>query len=140
MMSDEIAVVVIGRNEGQRLIRCLQSIGPTTIDVVYVDSGSTDGSENVAERLGAFVVRLDLSHPFTAARARNAGFTAVMAHNPNIRFVQFIDGDCELAGGWLDAAVRFISHRNDVAVVCGRRREQHPRTSIYNQLCVRSIQ
>jgi GT2 family glycosyltransferase len=135
MISDEIAAIVIGRNEGQRLIGCLRSIGPTPINVVYVDSGSTDDSVNAAERLGAQAVKLDLSHPFTAARARNEGFAVVMARRPNIRFVQFIDGDCELDGGWLDTALRFINQRNDIAVVCGRRREKYPTTSIYNLLC-----
>ena len=135
MFSDEIAAVVIGRNEGKRLINCLQSIGPTAIEVVYVDSGSTDGSQDAAERLGAFVVKLDLSLPFTAARARNEGFTAVTGRMSNIKFIQFIDGDCELDSRWLDTALKFINQRNDVAVVCGRRREKYPRTSIYNLLC-----
>ena len=75
-LSDEIAAVVIGRNEGKRLIGCLQSIGPDGISIVYVDSGSTDGSAEVADRLGAFVVRLGFGQSFTAARARNEGFAA----------------------------------------------------------------
>jgi GT2 family glycosyltransferase len=135
MISDEIAAVVIGRNEGQRLIDCLQSVRPTAVQVVYVDSGSTDGSADVAERFGAFVVKLDLSQPFTAARARNEGFAAAMARTPNVRFIQFIDGDCELDCRWFENALRFLSKRNDVAVVCGRRREKYPTSSAYNRLC-----
>ena len=135
MVSDEIGAVVIGRNEGERLIRCLQSIGSNAIEIVYVDSGSTDGSEHAAARLGALVVKLDLSYPFTAARARNEGFAALVARRPNVHFVQFIDGDCELDPGWLDVAVKFISQRRDLAIVCGRRREKYPTTSIYNELC-----
>ncbi len=53
---------------------------------------------------------------------------------PKICFVQFIDGDCILVQGWLDTALEFFKHRNDVAVVCGRRRESHPAETIYNQL------
>jgi GT2 family glycosyltransferase len=78
---------------------------------------------------------LDLSLPFTAARARNAGFMAVKSLKPDIRFVQFIDGDCILVSGWLEAARAFIEKRDDVAIVCGRRRERHPDGSIYNRLC-----
>ena len=76
-----------------------------------------------------------MNQPFTAARARNEGFAAVLARRPNIRFVQFIDGDCVLVSGWLETALAFISERNDVAVVCGRRRERYPERSIYNRLC-----
>jgi len=136
MTSNEVGIVVIGRNEGDRLINGLRSAkNHTDAAVVYVDSGSTDGSAAAAARLGASVVNLDMTRPFSAARARNEGFAALIASNPNIRFVQFVDGDCELVPGWLDQASSFLSDRIDVAVVCGRRRERHPEASIYNRLC-----
>jgi GT2 family glycosyltransferase len=136
MSSEDLGVVAIGRNEGDRLVACLTSIidtdGPK---VVYVDSGSIDGSIAFAEQIGASVVELDLTQPFTAARARNEGFSALRSRRPNLRFIQFIDGDCGLAPGWLAEARAFIEQRNDVAVVFGRRRERHPEASIYNYLC-----
>jgi GT2 family glycosyltransferase len=136
MISDEIAAVVIGRNEGCRLIDCLTSMQSSNVKcIVYVDSGSTDGSTQAAERFGAYVISLDAGQPFTAARARNEGFAALKRLGANIRFVQFIDGDCELDQGWLNAALEFIRDRNDVAVVCGRRRERNPSASVYNRLC-----
>ena len=54
-MSDGAAfgVVVIGRNEGERLVRCLQSLSQSRAPLVYVDSSSTDGSCEQAQRLGA---------------------------------------------------------------------------------------
>ena len=134
-MLDDIGIVAIGRNEGARLIACLASAKLETDTVVYVDSGSTDGSAAAAKGLGAFVVNLDLSRPFTAARARNEGFAALKALKSNIRFVQFIDGDCMLAKGWLTAAATFFGQRKDVAIVCGRLRERYPTASVYNQLC-----
>jgi glycosyltransferase involved in cell wall biosynthesis len=66
-------VVVIGRNEGERLVRCLQSLAQFGAPLVYVDSNSTDGSSEQAQRLGAHAVQLDLTQSFTAARARNLG-------------------------------------------------------------------
>jgi GT2 family glycosyltransferase len=134
MTPHDIGVVVIGRNEGERLVNCLESVNLTIGSIVYVDSGSTDGSTAAAERLGASVIALDMTRPFTAARARNEGFAALMALRLGIRFVQFIDGDCMLAPGWLDSAFAFIKERDDVAVVCGRRRERHPDASVYNWL------
>lgn len=135
MTSDEIGVVVIGRNEGERLLDCLASVPSNVTCVVYVDSGSTDGSAQAAERLGAFVVTLNASRQFTAARARNEGFNTLRELRPNIKFVQFIDGDCQLDRGWLNTSADFLARRNDIAVVCGRRRERHPSTSLYNRLC-----
>jgi glycosyltransferase involved in cell wall biosynthesis len=132
---NQLGIVVIGRNEGQRLVDCLNSLKAHEGRVVYVDSGSIDGSISVAERARALVVRLDAVRPFTAARARNEGFAALVATMPHVGFVQFIDGDCVLVPDWLEIALPFIANRTDVAVVCGRRRERYPERSIYNRLC-----
>jgi GT2 family glycosyltransferase len=135
MKFDDVGVVVIGRNEGQRLVECLASVRAVTNNIAYVDSGSIDNSIGAAKQIGAAVVRLDLSQPFTAARARNEGSLALKSLMPHIRFVQFIDGDCILVSGWMEKALAFIEEREDVAIVCGRRRERYPAASIYNQLC-----
>lgn len=130
-----VAIVVIGRNEGERLKRCLDSLAAGAHTVVYVDSGSTDRSLERARAAGARVVELDLSLPFTAARARNVGFEHMMEVAPRTEFVQFVDGDCTLHVGWIDTAVRALREQRDVAVVCGRRRERFPEASVYNRLC-----
>jgi GT2 family glycosyltransferase len=128
-----IGVVVIGRNEGQRLERCFASIPKNVL--VYVDSGSTDGSVALARARGAQVVELDRASPFTAARARNAGFKRLLELEPQLRYAQFVDGDCELAAGWLEKAAGFLAAHPGVAAVCGRLREKHPERTIYNLLC-----
>ena len=133
----KLGFVVIGRNEGDRLVDCLTSIVATGCPVVYVDSGSTDDSLANAGKFGAEIVELDLSTPFTAARARNTGLKALVAGRPELVFVHFIDGDCTLASDWLERAFPFIESRADIAVVCGRRRERFPQASVYNALCER---
>ena len=130
-----VGVVAIGRNEGERLRRCLQSLDPGSRPTVYVDSGSSDGSPEQAASLGAEVVQLDMSIPFTAARARNAGLERLLKNTPDVEFVQFVDGDCEVDPGWLPAAVTALDAEPNVVVVCGRRREKHPNASVYNWLC-----
>lgn len=130
-----LGVVVIGRNEGDRLRTCLSSLLTLIQTTVYVDSGSTDGSRELAQALGAEVLALDMGTPFTAARARNAGFQRLLALHPQIRFVQFVDGDCEIVAGWIEAARHYLVATPDCAVVCGRRRERHPERSVYNQMC-----
>lgn len=129
----KVAAVLIGRNEGARLKAALASIPPRVWPVVYVDSGSTDGSVAAAEAAGARVVRLDMTQPFTAARARNAGFAALGPEAPE--FVQFLDGDCTLAPGWIETALAFLEATPRAAVACGRRRERFPDASVYNRLC-----
>ena len=128
-------VVVIGRNEGERLVRCLDSVRAQCSSIVYVDSGSSDGSVAAARKLGVEVVELDLSTPFTAARARNAGFRRLKELRPEVESVQFVDGDCELVAGWIDAARRTLAESPTTAVVCGRRRERHRDATVYNRLC-----
>jgi GT2 family glycosyltransferase len=129
-----IGVVAIGRNEGARLRRCLASLAGCPV-VVYVDSGSTDGSVAAARAAGAEVVELDMSVPFTAARARNAGFGRLRELHPDVEFVQFLDGDCEVAPGWLEYAAAELDRRPTAVAVFGRTRERHPEASVYNRLC-----
>lgn len=132
-MSD-LGIVAIGRNEGERLRRCLNSLVGYGLPVVYVDSNSTDGSVELAHSMGAEVVELDLSMPFTAARARNAGFDRLVQLDQQVRFVQFVDGDCEVVAGWPDQARSVLKDRPDVAVVFGRRRERNRDQTVYNRL------
>lgn len=131
---DAIGVVVIGRNEGERLRRCLTSI-PVGLPVIYVDSASTDNSVEIALASGAEVIDLDLSVPFTAARARNTGFSRLVELDPDLDYVQFLDGDCELEAKWLTEASDFLMRTTRAAAVCGRRRERFPDRTIYNQFC-----
>ena len=78
-----LGAVVIGRNEGRHLGRCLQSLGEGVQACIYVDSGSTDDSVAVAQRLGVDVIRLDADTPYTAARARNEGWARLLGQHPD---------------------------------------------------------
>ena len=135
--SPRLGAVIIGRNEGERLRLCLESVAPRVDRMVYVDSGSTDDSLDLARRMGAATVALDADRPFTAARARNAGMMLLAATAPDIGLVQLIDGDCELDPDWLDAACAAMERQPGAAVVCGRRRERYPYATVYNGLCDR---
>lgn len=129
------AGVIIGRNEGERLVRCLAAARGQLAPLVYVDSGSTDGSVAAARAAGAEVVALDMSRPFTAARARNAGFDRLRATGSLPPLVQFIDGDCELQPGWVPHGAAFLAAHPQAAIAAGRVRERHPDRSVYNRLC-----
>ncbi len=134
-IADSLAIVVIGRNEGQRLHDCLQSLSALGGRIVYVDSGSIDESVEMARGLGAEIVELDPSLPFTASCARNSGLQRALTLWPDCAFVQFVDGDCRVTDGWLERAVAELRQDMTLAVVCGRRRERYPEASVYNRLC-----
>lgn len=139
-----LGVVIIGRNEGERLRACLSSLmkdtetrghGDAAMPVIYVDSGSTDGSVDLARSLGVEVVDLDMSRPFSAARARNEGFGRLRELASDVEYVQFVDGDCMVHEGWLQAAAGFLQKHPEYAAVAGRLRERYPEASVYNRLC-----
>ena len=100
----EVGFVIIGRNEGARLATCIASVLRVSGIAVYVDSGSVDGSSDMARGMGLPVVELDPAGGFTAARARNAGAAWMLTNRPSLEFIHFVDGDCELVSGWLPKA------------------------------------
>jgi GT2 family glycosyltransferase len=132
----KLGVVVIGRNEGARLARCLASLGPGSVGppVVYVDSASSDGSPALARAHGADVVELDPSQGFTMARGRNAGLRRMLERIPDLELIQFVDGDCELRPTWLEVGQRAMDASPDTAVISGRRRERRRDANVYHRL------
>jgi glycosyltransferase involved in cell wall biosynthesis len=134
---NNIAVITIGRNEGDRLINCLLSLKkelPENTPIIYIDSGSGDDSINNAKKQGAIVIELDMSIPFTAARARNKGFEYILQNYPETEYIQFLDGDCEILTSWLHKSIERLNNKKDLAIVCGRNIEKYLDKSIYNRL------
>ncbi|ETX27782.1 glycosyltransferase [Roseivivax isoporae] len=131
----DVALVLIGRNEGARLVAALEAARGQAARLVYVDSGSTDGSMAAATAAGAEVVTLDVSVPFTAARARNAGFARLEETGGAPACVQFIDGDCAIVPGWTGIARARLAADPGLGLVTGWRAEVAPEASVYNRLC-----
>lgn len=124
-----ISVVVIGRNEGERLLACLRSVFAVPWDrlrfeVIYVDSASADASPQRARELGARVIELQPEHP-CAAVGRNAGWRASRGD-----YVLFLDGDTVLHPDFPRRALAAMADPQ-VAVVWGHRRELAPQQSLY---------
>jgi glycosyltransferase involved in cell wall biosynthesis len=125
-----LSIVVIGRNEGPRLATCLESIervrGVVVNEVIYVDSASTDGSEQLASQHGAIVIVVRPERP-TAAIGRNAGWRRATSD-----LVLFLDGDTVLHPDFALVACSALSRDPSIAAVWGHRREIHTEASIYN--------
>ncbi len=127
-----LSVVVIGRNEGERLRRCLDSIADMEpvgggFEVIYVDSCSTDTSVEIALSFGARVLRLEGGRP-SAARARNKGWRVAKAN-----WILFLDGDTILDSAFprlaMEAAVG-----SSAAAVWGHRRELRPHANLFHRV------
>lgn len=127
-----LSVVVIGRNEGLRLERCLASVrtmeGVTPLELIYVDSASTDGSPELAARMDARVLLLGLAGA-TAARARNCGWKAATG-----QAILFLDGDTVLHPRFPQLALEALYGRPMRAAVWGHRRESNPGQSVYTRV------
>jgi GT2 family glycosyltransferase len=130
-----VGIVVIGRNEGERLIASLQSLRDIGCPVVYVDSGSADGSPARARPLCDAVIELAPARPFSAARARNEGGELLVRRHPEVRHVQFLDGDCILLPGWIQQAAGALDADPRCGIVIGQLQERDPDASAYNRLC-----
>lgn len=129
-----VAAVTVGRGEGERLLRCLDALTGKALPIVYVDSGSKDGSPEAALARGAHVIELDPAKAFTASRGRNAGLALLRDIDPDGTYVQMLDGDCEIVDGWIETAHAFLEANPEIAAVTGRRRERFPEASIWNRL------
>ena len=127
-----LSVVVIGRNEGARLTRCLESIGLMRLpagpmELIYVDSKSSDDSVETARKFNARTLSLESEYPCAAA-ARNLGWRAARAP-----IVLFLDGDTVLNRDFVADSIDELADPR-TAVVFGHRREISPKASIYNRI------
>ncbi len=127
-----IGVVIIGVNVKNHLADCVRSVRAADypqdlIAITYVDGGSTDGSEQIAGRLGGIaVIALNDAHP-TPGRGRNAGWKAAQAP-----LIQFLDADTTVDPHWFKRAVTALN--GHVAAVCGWRREKYPQKNVFHKL------
>lgn len=125
-----VSVVVIGRNEGAHLRRCLESIRaldypPERVELIYVDSASTDDSCAIAEACGARVLRVP-GPRVTPGAGRNLGWRGARHE-----LIHFVDGDTEMHPRWLAHAVAALS-RAEAFCIAGRCEEVSPRATVYN--------
>jgi O-antigen biosynthesis protein len=68
MQRSSIAVCVIARDEERFLVGCLESVRPFVDEIVVLDTGSLDGTVDIARALGARVETFVWRDDFAAAR------------------------------------------------------------------------
>jgi GT2 family glycosyltransferase len=130
---EDTGFIVIGRNEAGNLGDALAALPDEAAAVLYVDSGSADDSVQIATGMRYPVHALDDQQPFSAARARKEGVAWLLERHPEIRFIQFVDGDCLLCPEWVPAALDVLREEPAVGVICGVLSERYPDASWYNR-------
>lgn len=132
-----VGVVVIGRNEGQHLVRALGSVGTQAGAAAYADSDSTDDSVTLVRERFPQVAVVEMKpdvRPLSPSRGRNEGYAALRERLPAMRYVQFLDGDCELDPRWLGTAALYLRDHPNVGVVAGRLRERDRERNAFHRL------
>ncbi len=135
MPSSAVGLVIIGRNEARNLSLTLPRLPKNLPAVLFVDSNSSDESVAIARANNIAVLELDMSVPFTAARARNSGFHEITKSHPELEYIQFLDGDCELDASFLEKAFHHCNKYANTGIVVGRNRERYPEKTVFNAIC-----
>jgi GT2 family glycosyltransferase len=133
-VTPRVATVVIGRNESERLDRCLASLDGDGAPTVYVDSQSTDDSVAIARARGVDVVEMPAGAAPSAALARNLGVEHLIDRYPELAYVLFVDGDCVVEAGFTAAAVDVLDGDPGLAAVCGYRVEVEPHRNVFHRI------
>lgn len=84
-----LGLSMIVKNEAHTLRMCLESVQGIVSQIVVADTGSTDGSVDIAREFGATVITIPWENDF--AKARNASLNAM-----NADWVLVLDADEEL--------------------------------------------
>jgi GT2 family glycosyltransferase len=114
----DVSFVVITKNEGANVERCLRSCwiaadnAGLKAELILADSNSQDNTVSLALPLASKIIRLPEANAPFAGRM-------VGAERAQGTLVQFVDGDMVLDPGWLAHAAPFLRDRPRVAAVAG---------------------
>ncbi len=107
----DIAVVIITKNESTNIASCLESLlackGTRGVEIILVDSASTDATTEIASRYPVTIVHLEPSPLLSPSVGRFIGTRYATA-----RIIQFLDGDMIMLPGWIEAGISMLQDGN----------------------------
>lgn len=126
-----ISVVIRTRNEEKWLGRCLEALSHQKVsglEVIVVDSGSTDHTLEIAKRYGCRLVQLE-PDDFTYGRALNLGIRTSRKDHDH---VAILSAHCiPLNDQWVERL--FINFTEDEIAACYGRQEPLPDSDIFDK-------
>ena len=110
-----ISLIIPFYNSEETLQKCLDSVAAQTVDkekleVILVNDGSTDGSEEIAKKFASektFATIITRSHGGSGA-ARNSGITAARG-----KYIAFLDADDSLSADAMKNTVDFFEENEE---------------------------
>lgn len=113
----KLSIVIISWNSLPMLRRCLESLRPVVsrqdVELIWVDNGSTDGSEEWVEREFPEVNSIILDRNYGVAYARNRGVEQAKGE-----YLLFLDDDTESTPESIDAMMRHLDTHPETGM-CG---------------------
>lgn len=115
----QLTAVIIGRNEEQFIAKSIRSVLAAQpllagIEVIFVDSASTDRSVEIASEFPIRILQLRREWPLCVAAGRYIGY--VHSHGD---YILFLDGDAEVDKDWLAEAIAFMDKRFEYGAIAG---------------------
>lgn len=115
-----ISIIVPVHNVKQYLNRCIQSLVAQTysnIEIILIDDGSTDGSQDICDTWERTDWRIKVIHQknFGISVARNSGLDIAKGD-----FIMFVDSDDYVASDICEILIDEITKKDDIdCVICG---------------------
>jgi len=114
-----LAIVIIGKNEQLHIKKCLRSVISASkrlqdVEIVYVDSASTDRTIEIAASFPIKIIQLKPEWKLTSAAGRYLGYL-----NTTSKHILFVDGDTLLYKHWPEQAVQFLEDHPKAGGVAG---------------------
>ncbi|MDB4634321.1 glycosyltransferase [Rubripirellula sp.] len=105
----EVTAVIIGRNEEEYIAMAIKSVLKVGtrlggVEVIFVDSASTDQSIEVAAEFPIRILQLKPDWPLCVAAGRYTG-----VRHAKGKHILFLDGDSEVGEQWLVEATEFLN-------------------------------
>lgn len=115
----ELSIVIVNWNVRELLAACLRSVeagqGQISLEVIVVDSGSSDGSPAMIQEHFPWVRLLDCGENVGFPRGNNLGLAASQG-----RHVLLLNPDTEVVGDALQAMLSYLDEHPDVGLVGGQ--------------------
>lgn len=117
-------LVMIVRNEERSLQRCLEAARPLVDEMLITDTGSSDRTVSIAERMGARVSRYTWTDDFSAARnfaleQSDADWNLMLDADEYLRPCRRQELEAALSarsGTWLGSMTRYDSYRDEEGI------------------------